>query len=253
MSNPDELPSAEAVVFGQFTLIPKERLLKFEGSPLSVGSRALDILMILVEQAGTVVSKKELIARTWPGLTVDDSSVRIHVASLRKVLKDGQDGNRYIVNVPGRGYSFVTPVMRSGKPRLEHAAEKIDQAALPRELTALTHMVRRDETVRDVSPRHAEHGCITLAGGGGMTSSLTSPREPCEGTMTFQISPRGKLYLKAAQTLLRAAKTMTNQGIVDQLKALADDYERRAEKASHVDAAKALARATAGVESEVLF
>ena len=68
--------------------------------------------------------------------------------------------------------------------------------------------------------------------------------------MTFQISPRGKLYLKAAQTLLRAAKTMTNQGIVDQLKALADDYERRSEKASLDDAAKALSRSAASAECE---
>ena len=55
--------------------------------------------------------------------------------------------------------------------------------------------------------------------------------------MTFpQISQRGKEYLKTAQTLLRAAKTMTDSAIAGQLKALADDYQRRAEKASHVDA-----------------
>ena len=58
--------------------------------------------------------------------------------------------------------------------------------------------------------------------------------------MTFpQISQRGKEYLKTAQTLLRAAQTMTDRAIAGQLKALADDYQRRAEKASHVDAAKA--------------
>ena len=71
--------------------------------------------------------------------------------------------------------------------------------------------------------------------------------------MTFQFSRRGKEYLETAQTLLRAAQTMTDRAIAGQLEALADDYQRKAEKASHVDAAKALARATAGVESEVLF
>ena len=60
--------------------------------------------------------------------------------------------------------------------------------------------------------------------------------------MTFQISRRGKEYLEAAQTLLRAAQTMTDRAIAGQLKVLADDYQRRAEKASDVDAAKALAR-----------
>jgi hypothetical protein len=68
--------------------------------------------------------------------------------------------------------------------------------------------------------------------------------------MTFQISQRGKEYLETARTLIRAAQTMTDRAIAGQLKALADDYERRAEKASLVDAAKALARSAANVQSE---
>ena len=63
--------------------------------------------------------------------------------------------------------------------------------------------------------------------------------------MTVQISPRGKKYLETARTLLRAAQTMTDSVIAGQLKALADDYQRRAEKASHDDAARALARSAA--------
>ena len=68
--------------------------------------------------------------------------------------------------------------------------------------------------------------------------------------MTFQISQRGKEYLEIAQTLLRAAKSMTDSAIAGQLKALAEDYERRAEKASHDDAAKASARSAASAERE---
>ena len=68
--------------------------------------------------------------------------------------------------------------------------------------------------------------------------------------MTFQISQRGKEYLKTAQTLLRAAQTMTDGAIAGQLKALADNYERRAEKASRDDVAKALARSAANAEGE---
>jgi hypothetical protein len=66
--------------------------------------------------------------------------------------------------------------------------------------------------------------------------------------MTLQISQRGKQYLKTAETLLRAAQTMTDRVVATQLRTLADDYERRAEKASRDDAAKALARLTADVE-----
>jgi len=65
-----------------------------------------------------------------------------------------------------------------------------------------------------------------------------------------QISQRGKEYLRTAETLLRAAKTMTDQAVAGQLKALADDYQRRAEKASHVDAAKAFARSVANAEGD---
>jgi hypothetical protein len=68
--------------------------------------------------------------------------------------------------------------------------------------------------------------------------------------MKVQISQRGKAFLETAETLLRAAKTMTDSAIAGQLKALADDYQRRAEKASQVDAAKAFARSTANVERE---
>jgi hypothetical protein len=68
--------------------------------------------------------------------------------------------------------------------------------------------------------------------------------------MTFQISQRGEQYLKTAQSLLRAAQTMTDRAIAGQLKALADDYQQLAVKASHVDAAKALARSAANAEGE---
>jgi hypothetical protein len=70
--------------------------------------------------------------------------------------------------------------------------------------------------------------------------------------MTFEISRRGKQYLRTAETLLRAAQTMTDRVVATQLKALADDYERRAEKASLVDAAKVLAQSATSAEPEWL-
>ena len=68
--------------------------------------------------------------------------------------------------------------------------------------------------------------------------------------MTVQISQRGKEYLETARTLLRAAQTMTDRAIAGQLKALADDYQRRAEKPSHDHAVKAFARSRASAEPE---
>ena len=68
--------------------------------------------------------------------------------------------------------------------------------------------------------------------------------------MTLPFSQRGKEYLETARTLLRAAKTMTDQAVASRLRALAEDYQNRAEKASHVDAEKALARSAASTEHE---
>ena len=68
--------------------------------------------------------------------------------------------------------------------------------------------------------------------------------------MTLHISRRGNQFLKTAQTLLRTARTMTDQAIAGQLKALADDYQRRAEKASRDDAANALARSAVALDEQ---
>jgi hypothetical protein len=68
--------------------------------------------------------------------------------------------------------------------------------------------------------------------------------------MTFRISQRGKEYLETSRTLVRAAESMTDPAIAGQLKTFAEEYQRRAEKASHVDAAKALVRSAASAERE---
>src|SRR6266481_96544 len=108
----DSLVDEEVFVFGSFRLIPAQRMLFEDGKPLRLGSRALDILVTLVESAGETIRKDQLIARTWPDTVVDEGGLRVHVAALRKALGDGRAGNRYIVNIPGRGYSFIAPVTR---------------------------------------------------------------------------------------------------------------------------------------------
>jgi DNA-binding winged helix-turn-helix (wHTH) protein len=114
-----------AFVFGPFKLSVAERLLKRGEETLPIGGRALDLLTVLVERAGEVISQNELIARAWPDVVVEKANLRVHIASLRKVLRDGLDGARYISNVAGRGYCFVAAVAR---PRLEQAPPKASQA-----------------------------------------------------------------------------------------------------------------------------
>jgi DNA-binding winged helix-turn-helix (wHTH) protein len=72
----------------------------------------LDILTYLADRSGEVIAKRELMDHVWSDVTVEEGSLRVHVAAIRKALGDGQFGDRYIANIKGRGYSFVGTVVR---------------------------------------------------------------------------------------------------------------------------------------------
>ena len=102
--------------FGPFELLSSKRELRRDGVTLSLGSRAFDILVYLAERPGKVIGKKELIDHVWSDVTVEEGSLRVHVAAIRKAL-DGQFGDRYIATVKGRGYSFIESVVVSKASR----------------------------------------------------------------------------------------------------------------------------------------
>src|SRR6266851_8623460 len=102
------------ISFGPFSLVASERLLTKEGAPVELGARAIDILIALASRPNEVVSKRDLLARAWPDVTVEESSLRFHIASLRKALDDGKHGARYITTMAGRGYCFVAPISQLG-------------------------------------------------------------------------------------------------------------------------------------------
>src|SRR3981189_734461 len=109
--------SPDLICFGPFRLSGTERILERGGVRVRVGRRALDILIALVERPAEVVSKKELFARVWPDLVVDEGNIRYHVLALRKALGEGRSDGRYVTNVSGRGYCFVAPISRvAGQP-----------------------------------------------------------------------------------------------------------------------------------------
>src|SRR5258707_5683160 len=102
----------EVISFGLFRLYPSERVLKKADQPVKIGSRAFDILLVLVEHAGEVVGHKELIAKVWPGVFVEEVGLRVQIAALSKALDAEEPGERYLTNVRGRGYCFVAPTSR---------------------------------------------------------------------------------------------------------------------------------------------
>src|SRR5260370_11152936 len=94
------------LLFGTFELSSRDRGLRRDGVVLPLGGRALDILIYLAERQGEVIAKQELIDHVWPDVTVEEGSLRVHVAAIRKALGDGQFGNRYIANIKRRGHSL---------------------------------------------------------------------------------------------------------------------------------------------------
>jgi DNA-binding winged helix-turn-helix (wHTH) protein len=156
----------ETFAFGSFHLIPAQRMLLEDGKPLRLGSRALDILVTLVESAGETIRKDLLIARTWPDTVVDEGALRVHVAALRKALGDGQAGKRYIANNPGRGYSFVAPVMREQR---QPTTAPTNGAAVRGNLPALlTRIVGRDDIIAALAAHLAQRRFLTIVGPGGI-------------------------------------------------------------------------------------
>jgi predicted ATPase/DNA-binding winged helix-turn-helix (wHTH) protein len=152
--------------FGPFELVPSERLLIKEGAPVELGARALDILIALLSRPNEVISKKELLAQVWPDVTVEESSLRVHVAGLRKALGDGKDGARYITTLAGRGYCFVAPISRpSDHDNVNSVVGGFPHVNLP---SRLSRMVGRADDVRAVSGRLAAERFVTILGAGGV-------------------------------------------------------------------------------------
>jgi len=156
----------ETFIFGSFRLIPAQRVLLDDGKPLRLGSRALDILITLVEQAGETISREQLIAHAWPDTVVDDGALRVHVAALRKALGDGRAGRRYVANNPGRGYAFVAPVTREHPPPATAAPDGTAEAGnLP---ALLTRVVGRDDVIAALATQLVRRRFLTIVGPGGI-------------------------------------------------------------------------------------
>lgn len=162
-SSQDE-SAKEIFLFGPFRLDPLQRRIERDGSPLQLSGRAFDILLALVRQAGNVVSKTDLIARTWPGAAVEENSLRVHIAALRKALGDGNDGARYLSTVSGQGYCFVAAVSRPEQRdlALTNPAYVHNLPAYPRQ------MVGREQAIQDISDKLRAHRFVTVVGPGGI-------------------------------------------------------------------------------------
>ncbi|VVO27220.1 ATP-binding protein [Pseudomonas fluorescens] len=174
MNSLRDLNSDAVLRFGPYAFHPRQRLILEGDRPLRMGGRALDILQVLVERAGNVVSKDELIAHVWPTSVVEEINLRVHIAALRRALGDGQNGQCYIVNIPQRGYSFIARVQRdrTGTPVPVENVHK-PQHNLPARLTPVTG---RDSVVGSVVRQLPVRRLMTLLGPAGIGKTTVALR-----------------------------------------------------------------------------
>ena len=127
--------------------MPRDRRLLVDGKSVEIGSRAFDLLMVLIEARGAVVGKEEIMGRVWPRLLVDEANLRVQMSLLRKFL--GDDGD-IIKNIPGRGYLLAadltaTSVEAVHPPR----APGVRQARLRKRSDPLIAVVDDDRATRE--------------------------------------------------------------------------------------------------------
>jgi len=139
-------PSEDIISFGPFRLKVSERLLINDGARAELRGRAYDLLMALLSRPNEIISKSELLAQVWPGVVVEEGSLRLYMTNLRKALGDGSHGNRYIVNSSGRGYSLAAQVTRSAEQSVRPAGPKpFEHVNLPARPTMIDHEVEIEE------------------------------------------------------------------------------------------------------------
>lgn len=152
---PDTEP---AVGFGPFAFYRQQRLVTRDGEPLALGGRALDVLQVLVDHAGSYISKQALIAGVWPDSVVEDINLRVHIAALRRAFGDGRDGCRYILNDPRRGYCFAAPLASSIREKHNLPAR-------------LSPVIGRDKVLGRLLAEVSRRRLTTVTGPGGIGKS----------------------------------------------------------------------------------
>lgn len=176
--------------FGEFRLVPHERLLLRQGEPVPLTARAFGVLVLLVERAGQLVSKDELMQRVWAGVVVEDNNIAVHVAQLRKAL-----GAHAISTIPGCGYRFALPAAAEGSADAGVRAAPRDDA--PGNLPArLPPLIGRTRELAELHALLAVQPLVTLCGAAGigktqlaMTLALQRRTAHADGVYWVELAP----------------------------------------------------------------
>ncbi len=157
--------------FGPFRLFPRRQLLVLEGSSVKLGGRAFELLHVLAQRGGEVISKDELMAAAWPGIFVHESNLKVNMHSLRRSLGDTQKPPLYIATIAGRGYRFVAPVQRGAADIADTRVESPEagpQAGASSRLPPLRDVVGREREIAHLLTLLRSRSQVTVLGAAGI-------------------------------------------------------------------------------------
>lgn len=164
-SDADGKLNERVFTFGDFIVLPSQRQLLRSGVVVPVGSRAFDILLVLLTRPGEIFSKEDLISRVWPNTYVEEANLKVHISALRKTLGTSASGSRFIENVPGRGYCFVAPVDGRVRNWTRAGREPTPFAGTPK---VTRRAIGREDVIDTLVKRLDQSRLITVVGAGGI-------------------------------------------------------------------------------------
>jgi len=159
-------PLRPSLRFGEFEFAPGLRRLKRGGAVVELSSRAMDILAVLTERPGEVITKQELLARVWPDAVVVEAALRFHMVALRRALGDGEGGARFITTVAGRGYCFVGEL--ETLPGAAEGGASPSRSAMRPLPARPAKVVGRDAVVEELMCQLVLQRFVTVVGPGGI-------------------------------------------------------------------------------------
>lgn len=174
--------SEGAYFFDEYRFFPRRQLLLRGQVPVRVGARALDLLQVLLERQGELVSKADLIRFAWPDTFVHESNLKVNIAALRRSLPQDQADLPYIVTVPGRGYRFAAPVRFETASASSMTPPQVGNS-FDRHPQGPHLLIGREDDVAELTKRICDRGFVTIVGpaGVGKTSlAVTAARELAE-------------------------------------------------------------------------
>lgn len=160
------VPDNSAIRFGAFRLLPLQRQLTRGGVPVPLGARAMDLLLHLTAEAGTIVGKQALMKAVWPGRIVEENNLTVNMTALRRALGTAADGQSPIQTVTGRGYVFVGAVL----PDLPEAAaaSAVGMSPFASVPQLATRLIGRDAAVADLQGLLRRRRVVSIVGPGGV-------------------------------------------------------------------------------------